>query len=286
VVILSQGWREGASQPKDLPMGSSAIGIVILSQDWREGASQPKDLSCHLSPVTCNLSAVSCHLSLAMLLSLDTSGPLGTVALARLDGGQPILLAQTELPGKTYSAQLVPAIREQLAAHHAHVADLEAIVVTQGPGSFTGIRVGLATAKGLAEPDSIPLLAVSRLAVLAHKAGTHAAALDASRHEFYWGDFSAEPDERLLPRDAFLERALALGAQLAVCEPSLHALAPAATRVEPPTAADALRFALPRLRARAFDDPLTLDGDYLRRSDAEIFSRPGSSSGAPRRSHA
>jgi tRNA threonylcarbamoyladenosine biosynthesis protein TsaB len=211
-----------------------------------------------------------------LLLSIDTCGSLGTVVLARLTSDNLGILAQTELPGKTWSARLVPAIRELLAAHNAAVADIATIVVTNGPGSFTGIRIGLSTAKGLAEPTSIPVLAVSRLAVLAHKAKTQAAALDASRGEFYFGDYSASPEESLLTRDSFLERTTALGPQLAICEPSILALAPAATRVPPPTAADALYFSLARLRARAFDDPLLLDGNYIRRSDAEIFSKPGS----------
>jgi len=209
-----------------------------------------------------------------MLLSIDTCGPLGSVALARSSGDGPELLAQTEIPGKTYSARLIPAIQELLAARGATVAEIVAIVVTNGPGSFTGVRIGLSAAKGLAEARSIPIVAVSRLAVLAHLAQTRAAALDASRHEFYFGDFSAASDERLLARDSFLERAASLGLHLAVCEPSVHALAPSAILVSAPTAADSLGFALPRLRARDFDDPVTLDGNYLRRSDAEIFSKP------------
>jgi tRNA threonylcarbamoyladenosine biosynthesis protein TsaB len=205
---------------------------------------------------------------------------LGTVALARIDSENLRILGQSELAAKTFSARLVPAIREMLAAHEACVSDLDAIVVTTGPGSFTGIRIGLSTAKGLAEPASIPILAVSRLAVLAHKAGGSVSALDASRGEFYWGEFSgAAASEKLLSRDAFEPLAARLGRALAVCEPSILAVAPAATLVDPPTAADALQFALPRLRARDFDDPLLLDGNYLRRSDAEIFSQPG---GPPR----
>ncbi|MGB7136427.1 MAG: tRNA (adenosine(37)-N6)-threonylcarbamoyltransferase complex dimerization subunit type 1 TsaB [Acidobacteriaceae bacterium] len=217
----------------------------------------------------------------AIILAIDTCGPLGSVALTRLDADEPILLAQTEIPGKTYSAQLVPAIRDLLAAHNLASNQVAAIVVTRGPGSFTGIRIGLATAKGLAEAHSIPIVAVSRLAVLAHKAQATAAALDASRGEFYYG---ADSQESLLTRDAFLARASTLGPRLAVCEPAVHVAAPSATLVDPPNAADALLCALPRLRARDFDDPLTLDGHYLRRSDAEIFSQPGSRPGAPSRS--
>jgi len=210
-----------------------------------------------------------------LLLSIDTCGSTGTVALARLDNDRLTLLAQSELAGKTYSARLVPAIRELLASAPFVAADPGAIIVTNGPGSFTGIRIGLSTAKGLAEPTSIPILAVSRLAVLANHAKTRAAALDASRGEFYFGDFSGPtPVEKLLTRDPFREPAAALGPQLAVCEPTLLLVAPTAALVPPPTAADALHFALFRIQARDFDDPLLLDGNYLRRSDAEIFSGP------------
>lgn len=218
-----------------------------------------------------------------ILLSIDTCGSTGTVALARLDPNaeQVTLLSQTELPGKTYSAQLIPTIRELLAAHNITIAEIATIVVTNGPGSFTGIRIGLSTAKGLAEVHSTPILAVSRLAVLAHKSQaensrTSAAALDASRGEFYFGDYSATPNEQLLNRDQFTQRAALLGPELAICEESLRSAVPTATLVAPATAIDALHFALPRLRARDYDSPVTLDGNYLRRSDAEIFSKPKS----------
>jgi len=210
-----------------------------------------------------------------MFLSIDTCGSSGSVALARLTDDRLALLAQTSLAGKTYSAQLVPAIRHLLTAHRISVADLAGIVVTSGPGSFTGIRIGLATAKGLAEASSIPIVAVSRLAVLAGKAQTQSAAFDASRNEFYFRDGSGgDPVESLVTCGAFAARAAALGAQLAVCEAALHALAPAATLVPAPTAFDAIESALARLRARDCDDPLLLDGNYIRRSDAEIFSAP------------
>lgn len=210
-----------------------------------------------------------------MLLSIDTSGSTGTVALARLQNDQLKLVAQTELPGKTYSAQMIPTIVDLLTTHSRTIADLRAIVVTSGPGSFTGIRIALSAAKGLAEAHGTPILAVSRLAVLAHKAGTTAAALDASRHEFYLGKYtSPTPCESLLAADPFREQSALLGANLAVCEASVQAVASAAILVEPPTAADALQVALPRLRARDFDNAVTLDGNYLRRSDAEIFSKP------------
>lgn len=208
-----------------------------------------------------------------LLLGIDTCGPHGSVALARLNGDVLETLAETELAGKTYSARLVGAIRELLAKQSASVRELGAIVVTSGPGSFTGIRVGLSAAKGLAEAQRTPLLAVSRLAALAHVAGTRAAALDAGRGEFYLGEFDGEERERLVARARLEQEAARLGDELAVCEAQVLALALKATSVAPPTAAQALEFALPRLRAGQFDDAATLDGDYLRRSDAEIFAK-------------
>jgi tRNA threonylcarbamoyladenosine biosynthesis protein TsaB len=210
-----------------------------------------------------------------MLLSIDTCGPVGTVALARLRDDAVEALALTGLAGKTYSSRLVPAIRELLDAQGARVSELAAMVVTNGPGSFTGIRISLATVKGLAELHGTPLIAVSRLAVLAHKAGKQAAALDASRGEFYVGEYGAQKSERLLTRDHFLQLSATWGGDLAVCESGAHALAAESALVPPPTAMDAVQFALPRLRAEAFDDAAILDGNYLRRSDAEIFAQHG-----------
>jgi tRNA threonylcarbamoyladenosine biosynthesis protein TsaB len=213
-----------------------------------------------------------------LILSIDTCGSNGTVALARLSGNNLEIFGQSGLAGKTYSAQLVPSVRNLLAAHSVNLSVLNAIVVTGGPGSFTGIRIGLSTAKGLAEGHDTPLLAVSRLAVLAHRGlpphqEVRAAALDASRREFYFGDYSdSSINEALITPDHFRQLSATFGQSLAVCEESARALAPNATFVPPPTAADALSFALPRLRARDFNDPLTLDGNYLRRSDAEIFA--------------
>lgn len=214
-----------------------------------------------------------------LLLGIDTCGPSGSVALARLQGAGLALLDQTELAGRSYSATLVSAVRELLARHSATLGDLAALVVVYGPGSFTGVRVGLSAAKGLAEPAAIPVVALSRLAVLAHKAGTGAAALDAHRQEVFLriSVAGAELREILAGKDEL--SAMAFLGRVALCDEAaalLRAAWPAAQQVpvEPPTAADALEFALPRIAVRAFDDLALLDGHYLRRSDAEIFGGP------------
>jgi len=202
-----------------------------------------------------------------IVLAIDTCGPSGSVSLGRVEPGDLAVLAETELPGKFYSAQLVPAIRAMLAAAAIDTATLDAIVIVNGPGSFTGIRVGVSTAKGLAQALYIPLLAVSRLAVLASKAATPAAALDAGRRELYFRDGERE---MLVPAKTAL---LTTPGALAVCEPDVHWFFPDAVLTAVPNAADALRFAAPRLLTRDFAELTTLDGNYVRRSDAEIFAK-------------
>ena len=201
-----------------------------------------------------------------MLLGIDTCGGAGSIALARRSGSQMDIIAEAELAGKTYSALLIPTIKELLDMQQLGPQSLEAVVVARGPGSFTGIRVGLSAAKGLAEALSLPLLAVSRLAVLASKGGTTAAALDAGRSEFY---FRIHTEEALLTPEEIRMR---LDGTFAVCEENASQTFPDAILVQPPTAADTLLHAFPRLAANDFDNVAAIDGNYVRRSDAQLFA--------------
>jgi tRNA threonylcarbamoyladenosine biosynthesis protein TsaB len=200
------------------------------------------------------------------------------VALGRLTGDSAELLAQKELAGRTYSATLVAAVEELLAAHAIHVGDIGCIVVVNGPGSFTGVRVGLSAAKGLAEGAGIPVVAVSRLEVLTRKAGSEAAALDAHRRELFLRIAGHELRELLAGADDLAR--VNLVSPIAVCDDPAAALLeqalPGIARVvvAAPTATDALRVAAPAICARQFADVALLDGHYLRRSDAEIFGSP------------
>ena len=206
-----------------------------------------------------------------MILGIDTCGATGTLALGRWDGETVSVLAQTEMAGKTFCAELVPRVREMLHAHSANVADLQAIVVVSGPGSFTGVRIGLSSAKGLAEALKTPVIALSRLAILAHKGKADAAALDAGRNEFYFGSYQDEAMEELLTAE---EVGLRAAEKIAVCEERLLKLWPSTLLAPEPDAGDALLFAVPRLRAAEYDDLTLLDGNYVRRSDAELFAKP------------
>jgi tRNA threonylcarbamoyladenosine biosynthesis protein TsaB len=211
-----------------------------------------------------------------ILLAIDTCGPIGSVALGRVDGQAVEILGQIELEGRNCSATLVAAIGEVLAQGGVSLREVGAIVAVSGPGSFTGVRVGLAAVKGLAEGVRIPVVAVSRLEVLAAKAGVSSAALDAHRHEVYLrlGVDGEQARQLLAGADELAEFS---PARIALCDEAatllLRAALPEAELVHTaaPTAADALRLCAPRVATEEYVDLALLDGHYLRRSDAEIF---------------
>ena len=202
-------------------------------------------------------------------LMLDTAGEEGSVALVDASLAAPVVASET-LPGRSSSEQLVPAVRRLAEASKWRLAELAAIVVVHGPGSFTGVRVGVSAAKGFSEALSVPVIAVSRLALLvaaANEGGTVHAVLDAGRGEFYYGAYEGAKclREAVLSRDEVM--AAASAGAVVVCQAevaeALAALAP--RQVEEPKAAAALLFALRRMEAREFDDASLLDANYLRR---------------------
>src|SRR2546428_6774034 len=106
-----------------------------------------------------------------LLLADDTSGKHGSIALARLpqqstshqDSEQIEVIETVPLAGGTFSAQLVPQIAALLSKHGFKKEDIGAFAVASGPGSFTGLRVGLAAIKALAEVLGKPIAAGSVL---------------------------------------------------------------------------------------------------------------------------
>src|SRR3954468_21809245 len=103
-----------------------------------------------------------------LLLAVDTSGRNGSIALARCVAPDVCkVLEVAALEGGTFSAQLVPQIASLLSVHHVTKDDLDAFVVVSGPGSFTGLRVGLAVIKALGEILAKPIVPVSFLDVVA-----------------------------------------------------------------------------------------------------------------------
>jgi len=213
-----------------------------------------------------------------VLLSIDTCGPAGSVALGRLAGRDLEILGQTELEGRSYSTTLVPAVAALLANSGIALKDLGGIIAVHGPGSFTGVRIGLAAVKGLAQAAQIPVVAVSRLAVLSRKSGVPAAALDAHRGDVYLRveKLALQPVELLAGAEE-LAAIDPVPLRVAVCDDAAEALLAVAwpgaqlVRCAAPLAADALRVGEARLVACGAVDLALLDGHYLRRSDAEIF---------------
>jgi tRNA threonylcarbamoyladenosine biosynthesis protein TsaB len=212
------------------------------------------------------------------VLLIHTSGAEGSVALADTEVAGAIV-AQEVLPGRSSSERLVPAVRRLMEAARWTLGELAAIVAVHGPGSFTGVRVGLSAAKGLSEASAVPLVAVSRLALLAACAGsgnaTVYAVLDAGRGEFYLGEHVG----RQCVREALLSRedleAAVVGGILVVCEAKVaEALAGLHPRVvAEPLAGDALHLVVERIATGKFDDAALVDANYLRRTDLEIFAK-------------
>lgn len=100
-----------------------------------------------------------------IILALDTTAVTASVAL--LDGESQI--ASFSVHNKlTHSEKLLPMIHQMLDNSGYTVDDLELIAVSRGPGSFTGVRIGVATAKGLAYSKNIPIVGVSALEALAY----------------------------------------------------------------------------------------------------------------------
>jgi tRNA threonylcarbamoyladenosine biosynthesis protein TsaB len=218
----------------------------------------------------------------SLLLAIDTCGPTGSVALGRLAGRDLEILGQAELEGRSYSATLVSAVGELLANAGVRLKDLGGMIAVNGPGSFTGVRVGLSAVKGLAETGGgsarTPVVAISRLLVLSRKSGVPSCALDAHRDEVFLRleELALRPRE-LLAGAADLAAIDPVPLRVAVCDEAAAELLEKAwpsaqlVRCEAPDAKDALRLGEARLVAGGNVDLALLDGNYLRRSDAEIF---------------
>ncbi len=228
-----------------------------------------------------------------LILGIDTSGKSGGVTLAEGDERAFRVIASAPIAGGTFSAQLVPTVGGMLKAHGFSARDLGGFAVASGPGSFTGLRIGLSAVKGLAEVLHKPIATVSVLEALASRAqasGTVVAALDAGRAEVFYGLYTAdriaaeEPadlktlEEKLLSQAEFLERAHRQNiATLLTSDGTIAELAAGAQLkcelVERPDSALIARLGLRKLLRGETVSVEALDANYLRRSDAEIFSK-------------
>ncbi|MDX9724420.1 MAG: tRNA (adenosine(37)-N6)-threonylcarbamoyltransferase complex dimerization subunit type 1 TsaB [Myxococcota bacterium] len=232
----------------------------------------------------------------ALFLAVETSTLTQSLALCR----GPELLAERELElPRGHAAVLLRSVHELLAEQRLGVADLDALVVGLGPGSFTGLRISLASLKGLALAFEKPLYGVSSLWALAYRVkpadALVCACTDARKGEVYAALFKPEGEEwlplRLSPDEAFdfvlPPRELAdrfmfveptrpivfVGTGAQVYEQSLRASmgerAHFALEALAPSAVHVARLALPLLASPA-PSLATLEPRYIRPSEAEL----------------
>jgi tRNA threonylcarbamoyladenosine biosynthesis protein TsaB len=220
-----------------------------------------------------------------ILLVTDTSGKNGTVALARAgepDRDEIDVIEVVPLAGGMFSAQLVPQIAALLQKHDFSKADIDGFVVVSGPGSFTGLRVGLAAIKALAEILQKPIAPVSLLqlvAAVSRAQGRVVAVLDGGRGEVFFGAYVIAGESVQALREELLSKAVFLSAArestVATPDPALAAAARDAglsvVTVDAPNAAMIARFGWKKLQAGQTVSPEQLEGNYMRRSDAEMF---------------
>ena len=225
-----------------------------------------------------------------LLLAIDTSGKQGSIALARAKDASAHDLELIEiaaLTGGTFSAQLVPEIAALLSRHAFNKSEIAAFAVASGPGSFTGLRIGLAVVKALAEVLQKPIAPVSLLEACVLSSGLEGkimAALDAGRGDVYLGEYVVPANSGILRREYLLsQRELASAAEgwkLVTPDASVaHAVTASGgsvLRLEPMTAAAIAQVGWQKIRSGETVSAEGLEANYIRRTDAEMLERIGS----------
>ncbi len=205
------------------------------------------------------------------ILALDTTGDPGSIALVE-DGRIVEEVTMTSPDGMAHV--LFGEISTLLARHRVAIGQIDLFASASGPGSFTGVRVGLAAAKGLAEATGRKVLAVSNLQALAWFGSLplRATVIDARRGEIFGAVYDANlelvSDEVVTKLDPWLA-ALPPG-DLEFITAGFPLDVPQPVRIAPLALAGAIgRIAAGR--AHLAQDPAAIDANYVRRSDAELM---------------
>ena len=221
-----------------------------------------------------------------LILAADTSGKNGSLALVRLEAESSHTLELVSLEGGNFSAQLVPQISALLSRHNLSKSEIDGFAAASGPGSFTGLRVGLAAIKALAEILEKPIAAVSLLEAVARAAGSEGnvlAALDAGRGEVYCGEYEIRGSRAtLITQQVWTENEFTAGAAgrlIATPDSRVADLAREKNlrlaQIAPPRADVIARLGFEKIQAGEIVSPEDLDATYIRRSDAEIKKNSG-----------
>ncbi|OLQ94389.1 tRNA (adenosine(37)-N6)-threonylcarbamoyltransferase complex dimerization subunit type 1 TsaB [Vibrio ponticus] len=140
----------------------------------------------------------------AKILALDTSTENCSVALLVDDQ----VYARSQVAPRDHTKLVLPMVDEVLKEAGVTLAELDALAFGRGPGSFTGVRIGIGIAQGLAFGADLPMIGVSTLEAMAQgtyrvNGATHvAAAIDARMNEVYWGRYSRQENGEWLATDA------------------------------------------------------------------------------------
>lgn len=226
------------------------------------------------------------------ILALDTCDSSGSVALLHDDAVRQIEVHAT---AEDYSSWLLPAVKRVLSAEKLELGAIDIFAVAAGPGSFTGVRVGLTTVKAWAEIYQRPVAAVSRLQALAEESSGKSpyigAFFDARRSQIFAALYRRDSelrrieDEAVIPPEQFLDWCVTRTGSDSIdwislqpaCLTQLRSWSVRQARgetVEQFSGAVAPRIGQIGLRLAKqgeFTDALHLDANYIRRSDAEIF---------------
>ena len=223
----------------------------------------------------------------ALWLAIDTATDVASVAA----GSAEHLAAVRSIRGaRQHAAQIVPLIQQVLAVAKLRLGEITGIIVGDGPGSFTGLRIGWAAAKGIAHDRELPLVAIPSLLGAAHAAhgetaGPVIACFDALRGQVFGAmyEFAAGRVETLLPPGVFT---LAELARVAPARPVL-ALGDGAERYRdeivswigrppvdlktlPPIAESLLRLSSYEGARRELEDTDTAEPEYGRPAEAQV----------------
>jgi tRNA threonylcarbamoyladenosine biosynthesis protein TsaB len=216
-----------------------------------------------------------------LILGVDTSGKDGSIALVKFEQGSARTLEVVALEGGTFSAQLVPQICDALNRRALTKRNIDGFAIVSGPGSFTGLRVGLAAIKALAEVLQKPIVAISLLEAVARVCGKYGeltAVLDAGRGEVYAADFQVSEAQTTISNQQLVtlaEFASAKGNRQIVTPHAKIAdfMGERALRViqiDRPRADMIARLGFEKIDAGDVVSPEILDANYIRRSDAEV----------------
>jgi tRNA threonylcarbamoyladenosine biosynthesis protein TsaB len=197
-----------------------------------------------------------------VILSIDTTSEFGSIALTEAN----VVVEEIALHApEGFGHVLFGHIEELLDRNGITVHQMECFAAASGPGSFTGVRVGLAAAKGLAEAAGKRMVAMSNLRALASfgTAPLRATVIDARRGEIYGAVYNSQL-ELVMP-----EVVTKLDAWLATLPPGCELIS---SITEPRALAAAIgHIAWDDFTLGRSSDPAEIDANYVRRSDAELF---------------